>query len=102
MITSDLALLRVWAEGNRKSLEWKVGDKTFQICGVQGAQGYYERFFSRGSRPTRKSVTDAEVLDALVNATSQIKFWHNEKDQVFFENAEAALVAAKRWVSQAD
>jgi hypothetical protein len=100
MNTTQLALLRIWAEGNQKSLEWKVGDRTFQISGVRGSEGCFERFFGRGLHPTRKIVTDAEVLDALANATDQIKFWHNDTDIVCFENAGEALDAAKRWVSQ--
>ena len=94
MRKEELPLLQVWVEGNKKALEWKVGDRTFQINGV----GYWERFFRPPAHPTRRSVSDEEILSALTDATTPVKLWHNEEDRVFFENAEAALKAAKAWL----
>ena len=101
MNSADLTSLRVWAEGNRKALEWKVGDRTFQIMGAHGAEGLYERFFhAPPAHATRQKVSVDEILSALTNATSRLAFWHNETDRVWFENAEAALKAAKAWLAQ--
>ncbi|MES2087954.1 MAG: hypothetical protein V4467_03085 [Patescibacteria group bacterium] len=101
MNLQDLVLLRVWVEGNHSALEWKVGDRTFQILGIKGAEGGYERFFDRGKHPMRQRISEQEVMKALENAISPLELYQNEKGSgEFFPNAETALDAAKRWVGQ--
>lgn len=101
MTERDLTLIRVWVEGNRKALEWKVGDRTFQIMGIKGSEGCYERFFNRGKHPERLGLSDEDALIALQGAITELEFYRGEKGSgEFFANAEAALVAAKRWLGQ--
>ena len=97
-----LTLIRVWVEGNQKALEWSVGERTFQILGITGAEGCYERFFFQGSEhPRRRRVSDGEVIDALQGATSSLELYRGEKGSgEFFDNADAALIAAKAWLGE--
>jgi len=105
MNTQDLALLQAWVEGERKALEWDVREgermRTFQICGLSGAEGYWERFFRANTNPIRRRVGESEIIDALERATSPLEFYRGEKGSgEFFPNAEAALNAARKWCGQ--
>ncbi len=101
----DLTLLRVWAEGNRKALEWSVQkdgkERTFQINGLRGCEGWWERFFPPfPANSYSRAVNAEEILQALKDATTPLAFWRNETDRVWFPNALAALEAAKAWCGQ--
>lgn len=97
----DLAFIQTWVEGERKALEWAVGERTFQICGVRGAEGCWERFFHAEGHPTRRKVSESEIVDALEQATSPFEFYRGQKGSgEFFESAEDAVVAAKTWCGQ--
>ena len=97
----DLNLLRVWAEGTQKALEWSVGDRTFQIMGGRGAAGNYERHFHKSSHPTRSNLGVEAMVTALNSATTELQLYRGEKggdDATLFPNADAALAAAKAWL----
>lgn len=94
----DLTLLRVWVEGNQKALEWSVGERVLQICGIRGSKGCFERFLHTQPHPTRRHISNEEVLRALEDATSRFRFYRLEPDEVYFENAKGALDAAKKWL----
>ncbi len=101
MTKHDLAFLRVWVEGERKALEWSVGERIFQITGVKGGDGLFERLpHPAPAHWTRERVSENEMIVALQGATSSLKLWRNENDQSFFADAEAALEAAKAWVEK--
>lgn len=99
MTEQNFTLLRVWVEGERKALEWSVGGRTFQILGLKGGEGCYERFFNRGKHPTRRRVGDKEATAALQDATSPLVLYRRDRNAGReFENAEAALEAARQWL----
>jgi len=101
MEQKHLALLRVWVEGERKALEWSVGGRTFQILGLKGSEGVYERFFGGASHPTRRPVGEIEALEVLQNATSPFELYRGEKGSgEHFATIDAALDAAKKWLEQ--
>jgi hypothetical protein len=98
MKSQDLTFLQVWVEGNQQALEFSVNDRTFQISGIRGAVGLYERFFHESSHPTRRNVGESEMLKALKNATSQLELYRLEKGSgTFFATTADALKAAKEW-----
>ncbi len=101
MTKQELTLLRVWVEGERKALEWTTREgRTFQILGVRGSEGCYERFLDRVP-PTRRRISDTEVMEALQNASSPLElYWGQKGSGRFFQNAEEALVAAKAWIGK--
>jgi len=105
MNSQDLALIQTWVEGEHKALEWDVREgervRTFQILGLAGAEGCWERFFRAEGHPTRRRVGESEIIDALLRATSPLEFYRGEKGSgEFFPNAEAALNAARQWCGQ--
>ncbi len=101
MTEKDLTSLRAWVEGEQKALEWSVGDRIFQIAGVKGGEGLFERFPQPApAHWTRERVSDEALIAALQCATSPLKLWRNENDQSFFADVGAALVAAKAWLAK--
>ena len=97
----DLTLLQTMVEGEKKALEFSVGSRTFQIMGVKGAAGMYERHFHKSSHPTRSNLGVEAMVTALNSATTELQLYRGEKggeDAIFFPNADAALVAAKAWL----
>lgn len=101
MKEKDLTLIQVWVEVEQQALEFSVNDRTFQICGIRGATGLYERFLNKDSHPTRRNVGTAEMLDALKKATSQLELYRGPKGSgKLFANPEVALEAAKEMLEQ--
>ena len=102
MITiNDLVYIQVWVEGEQKALEFSVGTRTFQISGIKGATGNYERHFHESSHPTRSNLGKEAMVNALNGATTELQLYRGEKggdDATMFPNADAALVAAKAWL----
>lgn len=97
MNAKNLTFLQVWTEGNQQALEFSVNNRTFQISGIRGVVGLYERFFG-GNHPTRRTVGEAEMLEALNVATSQLELYRLEKGSgTFFATPLDALKAAKEW-----
>lgn len=100
LTTGDVAVIRVWVEGERKALEWSTEGRTFQISGVRGSEGSFERFFHKGSHPTRRSMSDAEVCKALQGATHLELYLGEKGSGQFFQNTDAAREAARKWCGQ--
>lgn len=101
-----LTLIQVWVAGQQKALEWFVGSRTFQILGVRGTEGLYERHFhgSEHPTPTRSNLGAEAMAEALNGATSQLRLYrvnkcdNRSRDVAFFPDAEAAIKAAKAWL----
>lgn len=97
MKSQELTFLQVWVEGNQQALEFSVNNRTFQISGIRGTVGLYERFLE-GTHPTRRNVGEAEMFKALKDATSQLELYRGEKGSgTFFATTADALKAAKEW-----
>jgi hypothetical protein len=97
---NDLTLLRTFVEGERKALEWTTKDgRTFQILGLRGAEGCYERFFHADSHPTRRRVGEEEIVAALLAAAAPLELYRGEKGSGRkFATPDAALAAGKEWL----
>lgn len=94
-------MLQSWAETTGKALEFTTTEgRTFQICGVRGAIGCFERFFHEGSHPTRRNASTDEMAEQLKKAASQFELYRGEKGSGdFFADATSALEAAKQFLS---
>ena len=98
MKKEDLALIQIWVEGEQQALEFSVNNRTFQISGIRGATGLYERFFHKNSHPTRRNVGTKEMLETLQKATSQFELYRGEKGSgKFFTTSDDVLKMAKEW-----
>lgn len=98
-----IALIQAWIEGEKKALEWSVGSRTFQISGIRGAEGLFERHFHGASHPTRSRVEAPEIMDAINKATTVIWSYRGEKggvDTITFPDANAVLATAKAWLGR--
>lgn len=95
MNPGDATLLRGWCASQQKVLEWTVGDRTFQVSGIKGAEGCYERFFDP-RHTSRREIPEAEMVEALQSATSPLELYSGEKGSgIFYASAEAALASAQ-------
>lgn len=60
--------------GHGLTIDFKVGRKTFQISGLSGMVGFWERFFPKDDHPYRREAGKAEIQRALDSAKS-FKIW---------------------------
>ncbi len=101
MSNQDVAMLELWAEATGKVLEWTTDEgRTFQICGIKGVVGRYERFFHKGSHPTRQPVSTDEIANQLQKAASQFELYRGQKGSGdFYADFPAALGGAQSFFS---
>lgn len=99
MTEKELIFLQVWVEGEQQALEWLTSDgRTYQICGIRGATGLFERFFHKDSHTTRRNAGSAEVLDALQKVSGTLELYRGTKGSgKFFTTPSDAVEAAKEW-----
>jgi len=101
MKNQEFKLVSAWVLASGKALEWCVGNRTFQMSGISGAQGNYERFFPKRGHPTRRNVGAGEVETAFYAATTELQIYRGEKggdDATMFPNPAAAVAAAKAFL----
>lgn len=60
-----IAHILLYCQAHGLTLEWKTGDRTFQVCGDRRMTGLYERFFHADSHPTRSTVPEAQMQPAF-------------------------------------
>ena len=95
-----LTFIQTWVECESQALEWTTRKgRTYQVCGIKGATGFFERHFHADSHPTRRSVSATEVINALESVDGQLELYRFEKGSgMSFENIEAVVKAAKEYL----
>lgn len=77
-----MKILVLWLRATGLTLEWTADDgRTFQITGLQGMAGYWERFFHAGTTPTRRNVGESEAEQVFGTGSPNFLLYRRLQDE---------------------